>query len=93
MNYSELSIIELDGLIDKLRAIRNQKFNEQFVEIEIHPGHYQVENIMRETGFHSYHKPCVRETMGRGTTYIVIPKDKYSEELEKELIEKYDDKW
>ena len=47
--------------------------------------------IQKETGFECFHKYPVQEmTASRGTNYIKIPAEKYTLQLEEELIEKYD---
>lgn len=86
---TNFSISELDYIRDELRYLRNEKFDNTYKVVEVFPGTRLVEKIKKETGFHCYHKPSEGYSMGRGTHVIVIPIEKYSEELEKELIEKY----
>ena len=92
-NCLELTISELDNLKDKLKDLRNEKFNNIYKIVEIYPGERIESKIIEETGFYCYYSPCEGYSMGRGTHYIVIPIEKYSDSLKKELIEKYDDKW
>lgn len=47
--------------------------------------------IQKETGFDCFHKYPVQEmTACRGTNYIKIPVEKYTEELENKLKNKYE---
>lgn len=59
--------------------------------VKVYPGIRKVEMIESETGFDCFHAPCEGYSAGRGTHNIVIPIEVYTEELEKELIKKYDD--
>ena len=90
-NCLDLSISELDNLKDKLQWLRNEKFNNTYKVVEIYPGERIEEKIKKETGFHCYHKSCEGYSMGRGTHVIVIPIEKYSNDLKNELISKYND--
>ena len=92
-NCLDLSISELDNLKDKLQWLRNEKFNNTYKVVEIYPGERIESKVTEATGFYYYHKHSKGYSMGRGTHYIVIPIEKYSDSLNKELIEKYDDKW
>ena len=84
-----LSITDLDILIEELQYIRNEKYNYTYKEVLIYPPNKIVEQIKEETGFYCYHVPCENNYSGRGTHVIVIPKEKYSKKLEKELQIKY----
>lgn len=87
-NCLELTISELDTLRDKLKDLRNEKFNNTYKVVEIYPGERIESKVTEETGFYCYYRPCEGYSMGRGTHYIVIPIEKYSDSLKKELIEK-----
>ena len=89
----ELSHNELYDLILSLKELHKKKYKDVFVEIRIHPGEYIVTTIIKETGFYCYHEKAIDNPMGRGTHIIAVPKEKYTNELKKELINKYDDKW
>lgn len=91
-DFIDLSLDELENFIMELISLRNKKYNELFKTIKIYPGRRIEGKIKEETGYYCYHVPATGSA-GRGTHIIVIPREKYTEELEKELIEKYDDKW
>jgi hypothetical protein len=88
-----LSLEEISTLIESAKDIYTQKYNSQYKKVYIYPGEYIVDKIIKETGFHCYHVKPRDYSLGRGTHVIVIPIEKYSEELKEELIKKYDDKW
>lgn len=88
---NKFSISELDYIRDELEYIRNEKFDSTYKTVKVFPGSKLVEKIIEETGFYCYHRPCEGYSMGRGTHVIVIPIEKYSEELEQQLIKKYDE--
>lgn len=86
----ELSLSEIEELRYDLLLMYRDKFNSLYKTVEIYPGERIEEKIKKETGFDCYHKPCEGYSMGRGTHVIVIPIEKYSYDLKKELILKYD---
>ena len=87
----ELSLSEIEELRYDLLIMYQDKFNSLYKTVEIYPGERIDEKIKKETGFHCYHKSCEGYSMGRGTHVIVIPIEKYSDDLKNELISKYDD--
>lgn len=93
LSVSNLSLPEMEWLIDDLMEARNKKFDEMYIEVNIHPGEVITEKIKAETGFDCYHKEPKIYTSGRGTHVIVIPRDQFSPTLKNMLISKYDDKW
>lgn len=74
--------------LQNLRIEYDNHFNELYKTIKVYPGKNIVPKIKIETGFHCYHEPS---QYGRGTHVIVIPYNKFSEELKKQLHETYDD--
>ena len=87
----ELSLSEIEELRYDLLLMYQDKFNSLYKTVEVYPGERIEEKIKKETGFHCYRKPCEGYSMGRGTHVIVIPIEKYSDDLKNELISKYDD--
>lgn len=89
-----LPLLDVKYLRDWCKEIYRDKYNETYETIRIHPGERIEELISKETGFYCYHEPCQSiYSAGRGTHIIVIPKEKFTEELKEELVKKYDDKW
>jgi len=88
-----LSLSDIMSLREELRDLYREKFDSMYKTVRIHPGERIEEKIKAETGFHCYHEPAPGYSMGRGTHVIVIPIDKWSEDLKNSLIAKYDDKW
>ena len=86
------TLSELADLIGLLKDFRVQKWNDAYKEIRIHPGERIENKIFRETGFICFHEPA-HNPSGRGTHVICIPKEQWTKEIEKELRNKYDDKW
>ena len=89
--FEELSIEELDDLIEVAQDKREEKFDDAYEIVEVFPGSRIEEKIKKETGFHCYHKPCESYSSGRGTHVIVIPKKDYCENLKQALIRAYDE--
>ena len=87
---SDLSLAEIEALRYELLILYRDKFESMYKTVEIYPGKRIEEKIKKETGFHCYHKPCEGYSMGRGTHVIVIPIEKYSDDLKTELKSKYD---
>ena len=87
---SDLSLTEIEALRYKLLILYRDKFESMYKTVEIYPGERIEEKIKKETGFHCYYKPCEGYSMGRGTHVIVIPIEKYSDDLKTELKSKYD---
>jgi len=91
---SDLSLNEISDFRAYLYDLYQAKYNFLYKEVVIHPGERIEEKITKETGFKCFHKVPMQEYFaGRGRHVIVIPKEQYTEELEKELKNKYDDKW
>ena len=90
---SDLSLTEIEALRYELLILYIDKFESMYKTVKIYPGEIIVEKIKKETGFHCYHEKVDSYSMGRGTHVIVIPIEKYSDDLKNELISKYDDKW
>ena len=84
-----LSITDLDILIEELQHIKKKKYDYTYKEVLVYPPNKITEQIKKETGFYCYYVPCENNYSGRGTHVIVIPKEKYSKELQKELELKY----
>lgn len=84
---------ELAELIELLEGFRYKKYNETYKEIRIHPGERIENKIFQETGFKCFYEPSCNHPVGRGTHIICIPKEKWTKALERELKDKYDDKW
>lgn len=89
----KLSVDEISYIIEQLQYLQRDKFESLYKTINIYPGEIIVDKIKKETGFECYHESCKGYSMGRGTHVIVIPIEKYTDDLKKELIEKYDDKY
>ncbi len=90
----KLTLEDVSWILDWVKDIQSSKYDEKYIRVIIHPGENLTQKIKKETGFYCYHKHSVQQyTAGRGTHYIVIPKEQFTEELKKKLIEKYDDKW
>ena len=87
----ELSLSEIEALRYDLLIMYQDKFDSLYKTVEIYPGERIEEKIKKETGFHCYHKSCEGYSMGRVTHVIVIPIEKYSNDLKNELISKYND--
>ena len=88
--YKDLSLRDLSNLIGHLRDLYNEKYNEKYIILSVINGSGNVSsNINKEYGFHCTwrgEKDCC------GTTYIEVPRDKYTEELETEIKAKYDNR-
>ena len=87
---SDLSLTEIEALRYELLILYRDKFESMYKTVEIYTGERIEEKIKKETGFPCYHKPCEGYSMGRGTHVIVIPIEKYSDDLKTELKSKYD---
>lgn len=87
--YSTLSIDELDSLIYNLKELREKKFNDNYKVVEIYNYSGNIaEKIKSETNYQCYHKHSSQTyTCGIGTNYIIIPKENYSKNIERELKE------
>lgn len=85
--YEELSIDELDRLIDELKSLRREKFNAKYTVVDVanFSGNISMK-IQQETGFGCQHSG---KSGYIGINHIIIPKENYNIELEKELIAKY----
>ena len=90
---SGLTLSEIQELRTYLADLYREKFENTYKTVRIHPGERIEEKIKKETGFHCYHEKADSSSMGRGIHVIVIPIEKYSDNLKNELISKYDDKW
>jgi hypothetical protein len=86
----ELSLADIDELRYELLILYRDKYEALYKTVDIYPGERIEEKIKKETGFHCYHRPCENNSMGRGTHVIVIPIEKYSDDLENQLKSKYD---
>ena len=86
----ELSLVDIDALRYELLILYRGKFEALYKNVEVYPGERIEEKIKKETGFHCYRKPCEGYSMGRGTHVIVIPIEKYSDDLKNQLKSKYD---
>ena len=85
-----LSLSEIEELRYDLLIMYRDKFDSLYKTVEIYPGERIEEKIKKETGFNCYHKSCEGNPLGRGTHVIVIPIEKYSNDLKNKLISKYD---
>jgi hypothetical protein len=88
---SDLSLSEIQNLRDDLAELYREKFNITYKTVRIYPGKRIEEKIKEETGFYCYHEKADSYSMGRGTHVIVIPIEKYSDDLKNDLVSKYDD--
>lgn len=85
----DLSLQEIYRLREELSFMYRDKFEASYRTIHVYPGERLVEKIKEETGFHCYHKPSEGYSSGRGTHVIVVPIEKYTDQLVQELTEKY----
>lgn len=88
---TELSLIEISELRDKLSLLYEDKFDSMYKKVYVYPSEQMEEKIKKETGFHCYHNKCNGYSNGKGTHVIVIPIEQYSYRLRNELINRYDD--
>lgn len=86
------SLKEINNLIGLLKDLYHKKYYDTYVIIRIYPGFNKTIEIQKETGFNCYIIPSDTDA-GRGTHIIEIPKEKWTRELQNELVIKYDDKW
>ena len=90
--FESLSINELDYFIGRLQDIRNDKFHKQYKVVTVVNSNGNISNtIKNESGFQTKHYPVVQTlTSYCGHNDIYIPIDKYTKELEQQLIKNYD---
>ena len=81
---------EIEALRDELLILYRDKFNSLYKTVEVYPRERIEDNIKKETGFHCYYKQCEGYSMGSGTHVIVIPLEKYSDDLKNQLKSEYD---
>lgn len=81
-------IEEIKKELDLFLYSKEQKY--RTVEIITGDGNIAYQ-IQKETGFECFHRyPAQVMTSSRGTNYIKIPVEKYTEEIENELKKKYE---
>lgn len=91
LEFSKLSLEEQDRVIEEMWTITRTLYWETYTHVEIFNKSGNISStIKEETGFDCYWRSNKAGTGYIGTNVIVIPKEKYSEELEKELLIKYD---
>jgi len=85
----QLSLSDMNYVLDHLKSIAHDKFYATYRVVNVYSGQVNIsDRIFKETGFQCYHEPSDLSA-GRGTNVICIPHEKYSKELEKELLNKY----
>ena len=85
----DYSLNELSELIYRLKDIYRDKYRGTYRTIDIYNMSCNiVDRIKSETGYSCYYLPAERSGC-IGTNVIEVPLDKYTEDLEKELIDKY----
>lgn len=87
-NYKNLTLDELNNLIGHLKDLYSSKFYETYTVVEIcnYKGNIS-HKIQEETGFECNHSG---KTGYVGYNRILIPKEKFTEKLKRELEDKYD---
>lgn len=98
MSNDQLIEVILRREVSDIKYITNklniylQNLEPQFVLFKIINSEGNIaERIQKETGFECYHKyPIQVMTASRGTNYIKIPVEEYTEELENKLKSKYE---
>jgi hypothetical protein len=85
---SKFSINELTSLIHELENIHSKIYWDTYTEVYVYPKSNIAKQITKETGFKCryYYTDYPTE---KNLHIISIPLEKYSKQLEKELIEKY----
>lgn len=85
--YENLSLRDLSDLINHLRDLYSEKYNEKYIVLSVVNGSGNVSSqIHKEYGFECWwrgEKDCC------GTTYIQVPRDEHTKELEAEITAKY----
>ena len=84
------NLSDYGSILPLIQSLQVKSFNYKKIVNSPATGERIDEKIKNETGFHCYHKPCEGYSMGRGTHVIVIPIEKYSDDLKTELKSKYD---
>lgn len=83
-----LSISELDKVVEEAKNWRWEKFHAKYKVVEVHDYNGNISRkIKDETNFSTQYSQEIENTIG--TNHIIIPIEKYSKELEEELILKY----
>ncbi len=84
----DYSLNELSELVYQLKDIQSNKYRDTYKNINVYNGSGNItDKIHRDTNLQCYHVSS--NIGGVGTNVIMIPLDRYTEELEKELIDKY----
>jgi hypothetical protein len=86
--FSNLSLDDMDNVIELLKDIRNNKINDTFTLVHVYNSSGNIsDRIKRDTNFYVFHKPST--IGGIGTNIIFIPNSKYTDDLRDELVSKY----
>jgi len=88
--YKKKSLKEINSLCTDLKHIYWEKYHSMYKEIHLYPGSNMTKEISDATGFECIHRPCEGYSAGRGTHVVIVPTDKYTEELRKSIVDKYD---
>jgi len=85
---NDLSISELDKIIEEARYIRRDKFHNTYEVVKVYNYDGNISKlIQKETSLSVQHTQEMEGTIG--TNNIIIPKEQFTEELKKELLLKY----
>lgn len=85
----DLSLKDLDILVDILRSKYSSDLHTKYLVVEVFNYDGNISStIQKETGLECFHKPSFNYG-GIGTNIVLVPKDKNTTRLEKEIIEKY----
>lgn len=90
-SIKRLSLEEVTKLKEEIQQIEIEKFNDVYVVIKIFNVNGNIsKKIKDETTFETYYKFNYYDEGTVGTNVVLIPKERYSEKFEKELLDKYD---
>ena len=94
MDLMEFQVSKMtDEELEELKMCISDEKNKRYVYIPIINKDGNISRkINEETGFDCFHRYAQQEyTSGIGTNYVKIPSGKFTEDLEKDLLKKYDD--
>lgn len=90
-NFKDLTIPELDKLIEELGYLRREKFNNKYIVIDIYNYNGNIAREIKEaTGLHCQHVAS-ENGYGIGTNKVIVARDQYTEKLKNDLLTKYND--
>jgi hypothetical protein len=85
----DFTLKELSNSSAILKEMYFDKFHNTFITVDIYNSKGNISSkIQEETGYQTYHESS-KLSCGIGTNVVLIPKELYTLEIKKELLDKY----